>query len=91
MPDVPLIRPADRMRRSAAERRELVKSKRDEDKKIREYLKRVSREYYRLDIKEKKSTSDRMAGVISEAEQDIPREGGSRRRKPMIPGETDDS
>lgn len=54
-----------------------MKVKRDEDQKIREYLKRVSREYYRLDIKEKKSGNDRMAGVIGEAEQDIPVAGDS--------------
>lgn len=80
MPGVPHIRPTGRMRRSAVEGRGPVKSKHDEDKKIREYLKRVSREYYRLDIKEKKSNSDRMAGVISEAEQDIPDEGDSHRK-----------
>ena len=44
----------------------------EEKRKIREFLKKVDKKYYRPDIKERKSLSEEMANAAEEAGGTIP-------------------
>lgn len=49
-----------------------MKMEEEEKRKIREFLEKVDKEYYRPDIKEKKSLSEKMIDAAEETGRTIP-------------------